>query len=253
MSSLARNLPVIVLAAAVAASLYLLYKQLQAVQHQVNALTREVGGALQTVKGVQQQMMAQGAAGIVASVLPTVLEMDDAVAGEQDAESVESEDIEVQDAGAPVPQTATAASESTKQSQQSRQAQQSQQTQRAQRAPKPSGEAEPGVQQYIGQLERFLQEDAHRHAEDEGAEDAAPPPAAVSQPQSNGRSAPEDHETASEFSDMSAISGLNQRKRVPPWPAKNHPVGHQEVYNGKTYEVKLTSANVVRWGRPGDE
>ena len=54
-------------------------------------------------------------------------------------------------------------------------------------------------------------------------------------------------ENASEMSDSVSLSQLNSRKRVPPWPAKNHEPGHEEIYNGKVYTVIVNSKNVVRW------
>ena len=90
------------------------------------------------------------------------------------------------------------------------------------------------VQQYIGQLEQYL------HSEDASAcddPDALPAPLDSMS------------DTASEAVSLSQLS----RKRVPPWPAKTHPAGHRELFNGKVFEVIVTANGITRWGRPQDE
>ena len=40
------------------------------------------------------------------------------------------------------------------------------------------------------------------------------------------------------------------RKKSPPQSAASFPVGHQQMHNGKLYEVIKTKTNVIRWGKP---
>ena len=40
------------------------------------------------------------------------------------------------------------------------------------------------------------------------------------------------------------------RKKSPPQPASSFPVGHQQMHNGKLFEVIKTKTNVIRWGKP---
>ncbi len=40
------------------------------------------------------------------------------------------------------------------------------------------------------------------------------------------------------------------RKKSPPQLAASFPVGHQQMHNGKLFEVIKTKTNVIRWGKP---
>ena len=40
------------------------------------------------------------------------------------------------------------------------------------------------------------------------------------------------------------------RKKSPPQSAASFPVGHQQMHNGKLFEVIKTKTNVIRWGKP---
>lgn len=44
------------------------------------------------------------------------------------------------------------------------------------------------------------------------------------------------------------ISGV--RKKSPPQSAASFPIGHQQLHNGKLFEVIKTKKNVIRWGKP---
>ena len=49
---------------------------------------------------------------------------------------------------------------------------------------------------------------------------------------------------------MSGATISGARKKSPPQSAASFPVGHQQMHNGKLFEVIKTKTNVIRWGRP---
>ena len=49
---------------------------------------------------------------------------------------------------------------------------------------------------------------------------------------------------------MSGATMTGGRKKSPPQSAASFPVGHQQMHNGKLFEVIKTKTNVTRWGKP---
>ena len=226
-SSLMRNLPMIVLALCVAVAVYMLYRNMNQLECRVDGLSRDL---LMTHQNLQLVMQPQACpiqqgrptqAGampetISRTALPRVVVGEDELF-DGEAESMAPEDIEVttcQRQPTPAKQAKPVQKQPEKQADKS--AQESRPTQ---------------VETYIGQLERYLEAEEPA-MDDPNAEDASEARSRA------GREASEVSESAGQ---------LNSRKRVPPWPAKNHEVGHEEEWNGKWYKVIKNSKNVIRW------
>lgn len=59
--------------------------------------------------------------------------------------------------------------------------------------------------------------------------------------------ADEEEDAASDS--MSTASAFNNRKKCPPYAAKQFDIGHAEIYNGKKFFVIRNSKGVIRWSR----
>lgn len=225
-SSLMRNLPVIVLALIIAVAVYMLYRNMNQLECRVDGLSRDL---LMTIQNLQLAMQPQACpiqqerpAGVSAMPETTSRTPARVIVGEdelfdEEAESMALEDIEV----TTCPQQPAPAKQAKPL-----------QKQPEKQAKKTAEESKPTqVETYIGQLERYLEAEEPA-MDDPNAEDAE-----------SARS-----RAGVDASEVSESAGqLNSRKRVPPWPAKNHEVGHEEEWNGKWYKVIRNSKNVIRW------
>lgn len=217
-----RNLPVIVLALVIAVAVYMLYRNMNQLEYRVDGLSRDLLMTIQNLQlvmqpqacPIQQEIPAQSDMPATTSRTPARVIVGEDELFDEEAESMAPEDIEV--------------TTCPRQPAPARQAR-PEQKQPEKQADKKAEESKPTqVETYIGQLERYL----------EAEEPAMDDPNADDARSRAGREASEVSESAGQ---------LNSRKRVPPWPAKNHEVGHEEEWNGKWYKVIRNSKNVIRW------
>ena len=222
-SSFMRNLPVIVLAVCIAVAVYMLYRNMNQLESRVDGLSRDLLMTIQNLQlvmqpqacPIQQEKPAQSVMpGTTSRTQPRVIIGEDELFGEE-AESMAPEDIEV----TTCPRQTAPAKPLQKQSEK--------------QVNKTAEESKPTqVETYIGQLERYLEAEEPA-MDDPNADDAE------SARSRAGAEASEGSESAGQ---------LNSRKRVPPWPAKNHEVGHEEEWNGKWYKV-IRNSKMLSGGR----
>lgn len=217
MTSLLRNLPVILLAVLLAVCVYFLYSninhvsdRLDQISHElyysinsVNDLTSRLGelGVVKeatTVLGQGTERPLPGELGDADPAFPTVTELvEGQTAGdEQFAESVDSEDIRMAGSG-----DRAGAEDLSKLAQNAA-------------AVHLPPEDHDSVEHHIDNLANFVKKN-------------------------------EDNESVT--SEVSSASALQTRKKVPPYPAKNFDIGHEEVYGGKVFSVIRSKAGVTRW------
>lgn len=232
MSELSRHIPLIALTILFAVSMYYVYRSLTAVSHRVENLSQELYYGLNSVTELAAKMEGTSSGSLepmVPSVVPmqttaAVITPDDVLVSgiiPDDAKSVESADIVVNGGKAASEKTdrRTSNKRNTSPVQQTSQLPQEQQvTQSAQE------DTMDDVNAYIGKLEEKF----------------------VNRPEPNNN---DDDDIASVGSEVSSVSALNGKKKVPPYAAKSFPLGYKQEWNGKVYETIRTRAGSIRWSK----
>lgn len=218
MSSLVRNLPVLALAAAVAVSLYYVYRSMSMLNSRVDQLSQELYYSLDSMTTSKPSSPRSKKKGSVAVVTDAVPEGDDVVS------SVDSEDIQINDAGLPPGPV-------------------------ERRLPVPAA----APQDDFESLQRYIKDAAEVSPEGGEAAPAATPRAAGEPNKSDGDDAgPDGGEDANDDdSDRGSIVSTltSSKKYVPPFSAKSVDLGTVVEHNGKSWASTKTKAGAIRWCR----
>lgn len=227
MSDLSRHIPVIALTVLFAVSMYYMYRSLTSVSHRVENLSQELYYGLNSVTELAAKL--EGTSGSlqteIHSELPqqsvaAVITPDDVLVSgiiPDDAQSVDSADIVIS-GGKASPERRT------------------QKTQKTQKKESPS----PVEQSFSSQVDNLDDVNAYIGKLEEKF---------VNRPDAGPETVNDDDDTASIGSEVSSISALNGKKRVPPYAARNFDLGHKEVYNGKEFSVIKTKSGSIRWSK----
>lgn len=273
MSDLSRHIPLIALTVLFAVSMYYVYRSLSSVSHRVESLSQELYYGLNSVTELSAKLEGSASPSNVSSTAApreTVIAPNDVLvsgmSSPDDAQSIESADIIVTGGRAnldacQIDEVGTFSNDGSgnldsesitgnvlknkKKASQSvvrpkekspttnMHVDQSSQTPNLYvdapmaESVDPQDVAMDDVNAYIGKLEeKFVNRNNH------GAE---------------GNN--DDDDAGSVGSEISSISALNGKKRVPPYAAKNFPLGHRQEHNGKMFEVIKTKGNSIRWGK----
>lgn len=234
MSDLSRHIPLIALTVLFGVSIYYIYKSMTAVSHRVENLSQELYYGLNSVtelaariEGTSPSLKPTVPPAVPSQSTSAVINPDDVLVSgiiPDDAKSVGSADIVVS-GGKATPEKPPA--DKTKKSKQDRKpAQVPQSSQAPQTSSEPQDTQEDAmadVNAYIGNLEeKFVNRQG---------------------PDANN----DDDDAASIGSEVSSVSALNGKKRVPPYAAKMFDVGHRQAHQGKMFEVIKTKSGSVRW------
>lgn len=259
MSSLLRNLPVIVLAVAVGVSVYYIHKHLLNMNSKLEHMSQEIYYNIASIHDLNEKVAGKPGGGVLSGKArvptepPVVVYASLSPEEADDVDSTESFEVHGNDprrtSSAPLEKVEAKSGRSQRSSSpeaafasvwpQPKRRPQKKSVEIKEEPAEPLAANDPGND--------LAQSDAEEPVADENHYiDALEDYIKKGEPRPE-QDAEEEEDAASDS--MSTASAFNNRKKCPPYAAKQFDIGHAEIYNGKKYYVIKTKSQIVRWSR----